>query len=208
MNNQPCGESKTYVFRMRRFPRWLAIIYEVLGEKVGDECEQIDDEIREREYINERYYFEIEKPKVMKNIKKLREEMKDFAKECERRRREELIEITESAKKKLADMMTHYGDIEKKKKLIENVKYLERVLDSKITPDDIQRAKEYPLDRLLEIKNGMARCIDHDDTRPSMNCKNGFVYCHTCGYHGDAIDVYRRLNNVGFTEAVKILSNT
>lgn len=193
---------------MRRFPRWLAIIYEVLGEKVGDECEQIDDEIREREYINERYYFEIEKPKVMKNIKKLREEMKDFAKECERRRREELIEITESAKKKLADMMTHYGDIEKKKKLIENVKYLERVLDSKITPDDIQRAKEYPLDRLLEIKNGMARCIDHDDTRPSMNCKNGFVYCHTCGYHGDAIDVYRRLNNVGFTEAVKILSNT
>lgn len=194
--------------RMRHYPRWLTITYQVLGENFGDECERIDDEIKEREYINERYYFEVEKPKVMKNVKELRDEMKDFAKECERRRREELIEITESAKKKLADMMTHYGDIEKKKELLENVKYLEKVLDSKITPDNIQRAKEYPLEKLLEIKNGMARCIDHDDTRPSMNCKNGFVYCHTCGYHGDAIDVYRKINNIGFTEAVKVLGNT
>lgn len=195
------------VMRMRGFRRWLTIIYETLGEKIGDECEQIDDEIRERERINKKYYFEIEKPKIMKNIKEMKAEMDEFAKECEERRRNDMVELVNKAKSKLRNMMTHRGDIEIKKSILSDIEKLNTFINSKITNDDVQRAKEYPLERLLEIKNGMACCINHDDTHPSMNCKNGFVYCHSCGYHGDAIEVYRKLNNVGFTEAVKFLSN-
>lgn len=191
------------VMRIRGFRRWLSIIYETLGERAGDECERIDDEIRERERINEKYYFEIEKPKVMKNIKEMKLEMKDFARECEERRYAEMVETVERAKSKLADMMTHRGDIEKKKSLLEDVKRLSKLVESRITQDDIDRACEYPIERLLEIKNGMAKCINHDDSRPSMNCRKNFVYCHACGYHGSAIDVFMKVNGVGFTEAVK-----
>ena len=35
-------------------------------------------------------------------------------------------------------------------------------------------------------RNGMARCPFHgDDVHPSMNVRNNFYYCHTCGEHGD-----------------------
>ena len=71
----------------------------------------------------------------------------------------------------------------------------------------IQRAKEYPIDRLLEIKKGKALCISHAEKNPSMNCKNNFAYCHACGYTGDVIDIYMRLNNVSFIEAVRRLND-
>lgn len=199
-------EERTFyglVMRMRIFRRWLSIVYETLGERSGDECERIDDEIRERERMNEKYYFETEKPKVMKNVKEMKLEMKDFAKECEERRHAEMRELVEQAKSKLADMLTHRGDIETKQSLLRDIKKLDAVLESKVTSEMVERAREFPIERILEVKNGMAKCISHDDNNPSMNCRKNFVYCHSCGYHGDAIDVFMQVNGVGFTEAVK-----
>jgi hypothetical protein len=76
-----------------------------------------------------------------------------------------------------------------------------------ITDDDIKRAKEYPLDNLLEInRQGKALCLWHEDTKPSLDCRNGFVHCHVCQVSGDSIDVYMKINGVSFPEAVRSLN--
>lgn len=205
MNNQPSGESSyyRYVMRMRRFPQWLTITYEVLGEDDGDECERLDDEIRDVIKENEKFYFETEKQKVMQSIKEMKLEMADFSRECEERRKKELIALAETAESKLEAMMMSRGNIEKKKEMLRDIQKIRRAIESKITSDDIERAREYPIERMIEIRNGMAKCLWHDDSRPSMNCRKNFVYCHACGQHGDAIDVFMQMNGCGFSEAVK-----
>ena len=79
--------------------------------------------------------------------------------------------------------------------------------EGKISDEQIARAKEYPIGELLEVRNGMARCISgtHEDKKPSMNCKNNYAYCHTCNFTSDTIGIYMRLNNCSFIEAVKAL---
>lgn len=72
---------------------------------------------------------------------------------------------------------------------------------------DIARAREYPLDELLEIgQNGRARCIFHNGSDFNLNIKNNFAYCHVCGEHGDSLKVYQTLHCCGFIEAVRALS--
>lgn len=73
----------------------------------------------------------------------------------------------------------------------------------------IERAREYPVKNLIEIKpNKHARCInpEHDDKNPSMAVYDDHVYCFSCGYHADAIEIYRTTEGVSFREAVKSLS--
>lgn len=74
-----------------------------------------------------------------------------------------------------------------------------------LTPEMIERAKEYLIENLVDVKRGMARCIAHEDKSPSMDCRNNFVFCHACGFHADAIGLYQRLYGVGFREAVEAL---
>jgi len=72
----------------------------------------------------------------------------------------------------------------------------------------IERAREYPIKNLIEIKpNKHARCInpEHDDKNPSMAVYDDHVYCFSCGYHADAIEIYRTTEGVSFREAVKAL---
>ena len=84
--------------------------------------------------------------------------------------------------------------------------YLRSTKEPDITEEDIQRARDYPLSRLVEIKNNMAKCLWHEDKNPSMNCKNNFVYCYGCGASGDTITVIMKLRGLEFKEAVKALS--
>lgn len=77
-----------------------------------------------------------------------------------------------------------------------------------ITDDMIERARRYPIENLIDIKRGMTNCISgtHRDKSPSMDARNNFCYCHACGYHADAIDVYMKLHGATFHEAVRALS--
>ncbi|MCR4321303.1 MAG: CHC2 zinc finger domain-containing protein [Candidatus Brocadiaceae bacterium] len=80
--------------------------------------------------------------------------------------------------------------------------------DNRITQNDIERAKQFSLENLLQnIRNGKAHCVsgNHMDKHPSMSIKNNFAYCYSCGWHGDVIDVYMKINSVGFVTAVKTL---
>lgn len=77
-----------------------------------------------------------------------------------------------------------------------------------ITPSMIEQAKEYQISSLIEVdRAGKAKCINHEDKHPSMDCRKNFVHCYSCGYSDDSIGVYRKLHNVGFIEAVKALTS-
>jgi len=79
---------------------------------------------------------------------------------------------------------------------------------SSITPEDIQRAKEYPIENLLPEppRRNMARCPIHEDKTASFQIKkNNTFTCYGCNEFGDAIDLYQKLHNSNFIEAVKAL---
>jgi len=80
-----------------------------------------------------------------------------------------------------------------------------------ITDEDIQRAKEYPIENLLvtEVRRGMTLCPLHDEKSPSFQVKknNTFVCYGSCGAHGDVIDLFMKMNNKTFIEAVRHLTN-
>ena len=81
---------------------------------------------------------------------------------------------------------------------------------NRITQNDIEQAKQYPIENLLhDIRNNKTNCISgsHTDEHPSMDIRNNFAYCYSCGFHGDAIGVYMKINSVDFITAVKALNS-
>lgn len=77
-----------------------------------------------------------------------------------------------------------------------------------ITQEHIERAKEYPIENLLPEPpiRRMARCPLHTEKTPSFQIRkdNTFI-CWGCQQHGDAIDLYMKLNNTLFIDTVKKL---
>lgn len=77
------------------------------------------------------------------------------------------------------------------------------------TPEMIARAKEYPLEQLLDTKGkkGNVSCPFHKDQNPSFQItKKNTWKCHSCQEYGDSISRYQKLNNVGFIQAVRALT--
>lgn len=73
---------------------------------------------------------------------------------------------------------------------------------------DILKAKEYPIERLIEFKQGKACCLWHNEKDPSLHYyrEQNVVYCFGgCGKSFDAIDVVRQIRGCSFSEAVKLL---
>lgn len=97
-------------------------------------------------------------------------------------------------------------EIRKVKSQLEYLKNIGKdpeTIKEKITESKIARAKEYPLDKIIEINRaGFARCIWHNDKNPSMFCKNNFAHCFSCGKSGDTIEVIMKLQGISFKEAV------
>jgi len=78
---------------------------------------------------------------------------------------------------------------------------------ARITENQIRRAKEYPLNRLIETRRNMARCpFHHPDNRPSFSIKNNFGHCFACGWSGDTIKFLMDTRALNFKQAVEMLS--
>ena len=92
-------------------------------------------------------------------------------------------------------------------KQIADIKNYQPTMDDTngITEEIIKRAKDYPIEDLIEVRRGMAKCINHEERHPSMCCKNNFAYCFSCGFSGDTITVFMKINGCSFVEAVKSL---
>lgn len=81
-----------------------------------------------------------------------------------------------------------------------------RKRDTKIT-DKILKAKDYLITDLIKFEKNKSNCIWHNEKTPSLNyyTNTNSVYCFGCGKSGDAIDVYRQINNCTFKEAIEKL---
>jgi hypothetical protein len=86
------------------------------------------------------------------------------------------------------------------------------VKNSKLTADDIARAKEYPFENLVKpvkiYKRGhfLAFCPFHTERHPSFVVKNNYGHCFgACGKGWDTIQYLIEKEEIKFTEAVKRL---
>ena len=79
--------------------------------------------------------------------------------------------------------------------------------DGKITDADIAKAKEFPINQLLEFKRGFTHCIWHNDINPSMYYyeKSNKVYCFSCSKNADVIDVVQKLKGYSFIQTINFL---
>ena len=79
-----------------------------------------------------------------------------------------------------------------------------------IDSNDIIRAKEFPIENLIEseIKENKCPCPLHDEKTASFHIykTNNSWYCYGCGKGGDVIALHRLINNVEFIESVNFLS--
>jgi len=75
----------------------------------------------------------------------------------------------------------------------------------KINDEMIARAKDVPIDSLLEFNRSNKRlCEWHSDTDASLSyhTKGNFVKCFSCDAFADSIKVYQKINNCDFKTAV------
>lgn len=105
----------------------------------------------------------------------------------------------------------YYKSIQKLKKIRNRLYFLNKPRNgndnNRITDEDIARAKEYPIENLVEVNSaGFAKCINHNDEHPSMYCKGNFAYCFSCGYTADPIKLAMDINGWSFIETVRRLS--
>lgn len=82
--------------------------------------------------------------------------------------------------------------------------------NSRITPEQVQRAKERPIAELYDgklIKGKLGLCPFHTEKSPSFNINlaRNTWRCFGCNTFGDAIDFVMKRDNITFTEAVKQL---
>jgi hypothetical protein len=77
----------------------------------------------------------------------------------------------------------------------------------RVTDEDKQKAKDYPIESLVQFKRGVALCPFHGDKTPSMNkVKNeNKAHCFSCNQTWDSIDFVRQMEGLDFEGAVKFL---
>jgi hypothetical protein len=83
-----------------------------------------------------------------------------------------------------------------------------------VTEEEIQRAREVPIESLLSTgfrkmgKNSSAKCPLHDDSKPSFIIygETNTCWCFGCQQGGDSITLIKLLQNLSFVEAVKCLN--
>jgi DNA primase len=73
--------------------------------------------------------------------------------------------------------------------------------------DRVTRAKEYPVTNLLEFRQNKHQCLWHNEKDASLHYfkKTNSCYCFGCSKVADAIDIYMKLHNCTFKEAVEKL---
>lgn len=82
-----------------------------------------------------------------------------------------------------------------------------KINKSGITDADIARAKAYPIDKIIQFKNGVAEAWCHADKSPSLVHWKGknLARCFVCDKTFSPIDVFMDWQGIGFSEAVKML---
>lgn len=99
-----------------------------------------------------------------------------------------------------------------RKNLAEEIRSLSRTKKKAIIDRQYQNLRDIPISDFIDFERGVARCIFHPDTRPSMiyNDKDSkfpnTVKCFSCGKFGTVFDVVMALYHTNFKGAVEILN--
>jgi hypothetical protein len=153
-----------------------------------------DDLIFQTEKLNilvEIYSNQLDINNLKKNIKKLDTDSKDFA-----------------------DLQADIFIGEDIKETEERIKTIDQYLQpdipetsGRITDQDIESAKNYPFENLIETKRGFAICPFHQEKTASfyINKKKNYGKCFGCGWFGDTIQFVMQTENKTFIQAVKML---
>ena len=74
----------------------------------------------------------------------------------------------------------------------------------KINDAMISKAKDVPIDTLLDMRHDKCECIfgTHENAKMSYHRKGNFVKCFACDEWSDSIGVYKKINNCDFKTAV------
>jgi len=84
--------------------------------------------------------------------------------------------------------------------------YQRKTPKGRITEEQIQKAKEYPFENLIEVsRNHFALCPFHSEKNASFHIKNNRGHCFGCNWHGDTIKFLMDRDNLSFKEAVEFL---
>jgi len=77
----------------------------------------------------------------------------------------------------------------------------------RITDNDIECAKNYPFNQLIETKRGFAKCPFHQEKTASfyINKKKNYGKCFGCLWVGDTIAFVMQTEGIDFIKAVKRL---
>lgn len=103
-------------------------------------------------------------------------------------------------------IFTFIKDLKKKEKEASyRLNNLLTARSSSVKDEMIIRAKEYPIEELVEVKNNFALCPFHPDRNPSFYVKNGYGHCFSCGKTADSISVAMQINKISFKDAVNYL---
>jgi hypothetical protein len=114
-------------------------------------------------------------------------------------------------------ILLYISDIDKLEKRLKKLKNTLIILESyeqwkdgEITPEQVLRAKEYPLSNLVELDiRGFCKCPFHKDKTPSMSYwkDKNILHCFGCGVSKDSIQFVIDMYNKTFSEAVKYLNS-
>jgi hypothetical protein len=213
---------QSVIFLIEKHPGWIRFI----PEERQVEYELYHDELIAAEKDAEKQWRSVDSAEARKAIEEWKQDpkMQEFAKAARVRylkgKIRETLGMFRDNKEAYVDARRR-GDFDTAKELMAEAEGLERrlkgyerslaVLEGRgrdeITPEMVERAREYPIDRLVEADaRGFARCVNHEEKTPSMFTKRNFAHCFGCQWHGDAIDLYRKISGATFPEAVKFLS--
>lgn len=152
-----------------------------------DELKRIEDD-----------YYQNEQPRVMKSIREWILEFPERERH-EMRRRHLAQRITE-----LKSEYMKTQDSEELEQIIMEGKAYRGMIDG-VTSSMIEKAQNYPIEKLIKHKNFMALCPFHKEKTPSLNIKNNFYFCHGCGAHGNAISFLMKTHSLPFRKAIEML---
>jgi hypothetical protein len=90
---------------------------------------------------------------------------------------------------------------------INSLRYRKKEPKSRITPEMVIRAREFPMEELIEVsKKGNIHCPFHEDRNPSASIKNNRLHCFACGKTWNPIDFLMEREGLKFQEAIHRLN--
>lgn len=199
-------------FLLEKIPGWLL----AFPPEEHDELEQQHEAFMQEVAAATEWYYRTEQPRIRMEMQHWKETLGDFPKQCrlrflEEKRARMRVEEQDLRLKAFGgtasdeDLKTAANLTKAIVGLTNTIQVLEGKRDG-ITEDMVQRAKEYPLNKIVEINvQGFALCVAHSDRSPSMYCKGNFAHCFSCGFTDDTIGVYMKKNDANFAEAVSSL---